>query len=462
MQDSSIVADRGLRVYMYALHAEAPGIETQEEAIAYLRSCGFAVNPHTRVCHGIEDVLEFWNEWQDRRDDLPYEIDGIVVKVNNLRQQAILGNVAKSPRWAIAFKFSSRKTETLLRGITYQVGRTGTITPVAELEPVLLSGSTISRATLHNEDFITELDLRIGDTVVVEKGGDVIPKVSGVVQEQRPDSTIPFRFTDRCPECASRLVRPEGEAAWFCENISCPAQVRGRIEHFAARTAMEIEGLGEAVVDTLVSEGLISSYADLYTLSEQRAKLVALDRFGERSVQNLLDAIDASRHRPLHRVIHALGIRFVGQTVARLLAEHFLSLQALKEADKDALLAVDGIGPKIAESVLRFFSVERTALLVDELIAATVTSRMEPIQNNHLAFFEGKTFVITGTLSNYSREEAKALVLKYGGKVTGSVSKKTDVLVAGEAAGSKLDKAQTLDIAILSEEEFIAQLPESP
>ncbi|PLX25292.1 MAG: DNA ligase, partial [Ignavibacteria bacterium] len=316
MQDSSIVADRGLRVYMYALHAEAPGIETQEEAIAYLRSCGFAVNPHTRVCHGIEDVLEFWNEWQDRRDDLPYEIDGIVVKVNNLRQQAILGNVAKSPRWAIAFKFSSRKTETLLRGITYQVGRTGTITPVAELEPVLLSGSTISRATLHNEDFITELDLRIGDTVVVEKGGDVIPKVSGVVQEQRPDSTIPFRFTDRCPECASRLVRPDGEAAWFCENISCPAQVRGRIEHFAARTAMEIEGLGEAVVDTLVSEGLISSYADLYTLGEQRAKLVALDRFGERSVQNLLDAIDASRHRPLHRVIHALGIRFVGQTVA--------------------------------------------------------------------------------------------------------------------------------------------------
>ncbi len=462
MQDSSIVADRGLRVYMYALHAEAPGIETQEEAIAYLRSCGFAVNPHTRVCHGIEDVLEFWNEWQDRRDDLPYEIDGIVVKVNNLRQQAILGNVAKSPRWAIAFKFSSRKTETLLRGITYQVGRTGTITPVAELEPVLLSGSTISRATLHNEDFITELDLRIGDTVVVEKGGDVIPKVSGVVQEQRPDSTIPFRFTDRCPECASRLVRPDGEAAWFCENISCPAQVRGRIEHFAARTAMEIEGLGEAVVDTLVSEGLISSYADLYTLGEQRAKLVALDRFGERSVQNLLDAIDASRHRPLHRVIHALGIRFVGQTVARLLAEHFLSLHALKEAGKEALLAVDGIGPKIADSVLRFFSVKRTALLVENLIEANVTSRMEAIQNNHLAFFEGKTFVITGTLSNYSREEAKALVLKYGGKVTGSVSKKTDVLVAGEAAGSKLDKAQTLDIAILSEEEFIAQLPESP
>lgn len=462
MQDSAVVAERGLRVYMYALHADTPEIITQADAIDFLRRSGFAVNPHTQVCKSIEDVLNFWRTWEVQRDSLPYEIDGVVVKVNDIAQQSRLGSVAKSPRWAIAFKFSSRKAETTLREITYQVGRMGTITPVAELEPVPLSGSTISRATLHNEDFITDLDLRIGDTVIIEKGGDVIPKVSGVRQDLRAERSAAFRFTERCPDCGTALVRPEGEAAWFCENISCPAQIRGRIDHYATRTAMDIEGLGEAVVDVLVSAGLITSYADLYSLQAHREQLTTLNRFGERSVQKLLEAIESSKDRSLDRVIHALGIRFVGRTVARQLAEHFLSLQALREADTDALLAVDGIGPRIAESVIRFFTTDRTTALVDAIIAAGVTSSMQVTKQASLSFFEGRTFVITGTLSAYTRDEAKALVQKFGGKVTGSVSNNTDVLLAGESAGSKLDKAQALGVTVISEDEFIAQLPDSP
>jgi DNA ligase (NAD+) len=461
LQDSAVVAARNLHAYMYSLIAPIPEIKTQSGAMAFMRSCGFFVNPHTRLCHSIDEVLAFREDWQERREELPYEIDGVVVKVDDIRQQEELGSVSRSPRWAIAFKFAARRAETLLENIIVQVGRTGTITPVAQLRPVLLSGSTISRATLHNEDFIRELDLHVGDTVIIEKGGDVIPKVTDVVREHRPESTAPFHFPVRCPVCASPLQRPEGEAAWFCENIFCPAQVRGRIAHFASRGAMDIEGLGEAVVDMLVSGKYISSYADLYTLPVHRAELVELERFGEKSVDNLLAGIEASKSRTLDRVIYALGMRFVGQTVARLLASRAQSLPGLENMTADDLETIDGIGPRIAASVVRFFEDESTRTLVHRLIDAGVAPEIRSPAADHLPWFEGRTFVLTGSLSRLTREEARESIERHGGKVTASVSKKTDIVVAGEAAGSKLEKALQLGITVVDEDAFLKQLPGS-
>jgi DNA ligase (NAD+) len=461
MQDSSAVARRRLQAYMYSLIGAVPGVETQHGALEYMRRCGFSVNPHTRLCDTIDEVIEFWRTWQEARDELPYEIDGIVVKVDDLRQQEELGNVARSPRWAIAFKFAARQARTVLERIEVQVGRMGTITPVAHLRPVPLSGSTISRATLHNEDFIRELDLHLGDTLLIEKGGDVIPKVTGVVRDQRPADARPFRFPSDCPACGSLLHRPEGEAAWFCDNLRCPAQIRGRIEHFASRGAMDIEGLGEAVIDTLVDHGFIETYADLYSLAGHREEMEALDRFGRKSVENLLAGIEESKSRPLDRVVHALGIRFVGQTVARLLAMHFRSLSALEAADEDALVAIDGVGPRIASTVIRFFRDEETRALVHRLIGAGVTARSESRDHEEHAYFTHRTFVLTGTLARMTRDEARAHIERFGGKVSGSVSKNTDVVVAGEAAGSKLDKARRLGITVIDEDTFLAQLPES-
>ncbi|MCB2204311.1 NAD-dependent DNA ligase LigA [bacterium] len=461
LQDSSVVASRNLRAYMYSLIGDIPQVRTQGEAMEYMRRCGFSVNPHTKLCDSVDDILEFWRHWQEHRDELPYEIDGVVVKVNALRQQEELGSVARSPRWAIAFKFAARQAETVLEAIEVQVGRMGTITPVAHLTPVPLSGSTISRATLHNEDFIRDLDLHIGDTVVIEKGGDVIPKVTDVRRDQRPVDAQPYAFPKHCPVCASELQRPEGEAAWFCENLLCPAQIRGRIEHFASRGAMDIEGLGESVVDVLVDSGLITTYADLYRLHEQREALEQLERFGQKSVDNLLTGIEESKQKPLERVIHALGIRFVGQSVARLLAQHFRSLDALERADTEELVAVDGIGPRIADTVQHFFREEATRSLVRQLIDAGVTHEMADDAREEHPFFSGKTFVLTGTLTSMTRDDARGLIERYGGKVTGSVSKKTDAVLAGASAGSKLEKAEKLGIAIIDEDRFLAELPES-
>lgn len=462
LQDSSIVASRGLHFFAYSLIGDAAGVTSQSEAMAWLRQAGFPVSPHAKVCPAIEDVIDFWRYWEEHRDTLPFDIDGVVVKVNELRRQAQLGTVAKSPRWAIAFKFAARQASTLLENIVFQVGRMGTITPVAALRPVHLAGSTISRATLHNEDFIRELGLRLGDTVTIEKGGDVIPKVTAVDLTQRPEKAEEFHFITSCPACGTGLVRPEGEAAWFCENMECPAQVRARIEHFASRSAMDIEGLGEAVVDVLVERGFVRSYADLYALDAQRDALVQIDRFGEKSVTNLLAGIEASKSRSFDRVLHALGIRFVGQGVARLLAMHFRSFARMMDAEPAEMLTIDGVGPRIAESVRRFFQDSHTRELVRRLVSCGVTSEMpEHAESERLPFFEGRTFVLTGALSRFTRDQAKDIIERHGGKVTGSVSKKTDMVLAGEDAGSKLEKAVALGVPLLTEEEFMMQLPET-
>lgn len=460
LQDPKIVAQRPLKFYAYFLRAEGIKLTSHYENLRLLKELGFPVNEHARLCHTINEVIEYWKEWEERREDLPYDIDGVVVKVDSLRQQDLLGATAKSPRWAIAFKFTARKKETVLKDIVLQVGRVGTITPVAELEPVFVGGTTVSRATLHNEDYIKELDIRIGDTVVVEKGGDVIPKVSEVVKEKRKPGAKPFQMPRTCPECKSTITRPEGEANYYCNNTECPAQVKARIEHFAHRGAMDIEGLGEAVVEQLVNLGFVSNYADLYDLHKKKAKLVELERWGEKSVQNLLEAIEQSKQKSFARVLFALGIRHVGSGVAQLLVKHFPSLDALMHARKEELEQIQGIGPQIAGSVYEFFRDKHNRAIVERLRKAGL--RMEetiPKAAKSSPVF-GKTFVLTGTLSSMTREEAKEKIESLGGIVGSSVSKNTDYLVVGEEAGSKLDKAKKLGVATLSEEEFLAMIGE--
>ncbi len=458
MQDSALVAARGLRIFVYSLLGVENVVHSQDAAFAALRAAGFAVNPHARLCGGVEELLAFIEQWEAGRDTLPYDIDGVVIKVNEFALQDTLGAIAKSPRWAIAYKFTARKAATVLRGITFQVGRTGAVTPVAELEPVPLAGSTISRATLHNEDFVRQLDLRIGDRVFIEKGGDVIPKVSGVDTEARPPEAEPFVFTRECPSCGTGLYRAEGDAAWFCGNPVCPAQVRARIEHFASRAAMDIEGLGEAVVDTLVARGLLDSFADLYDLHEHRGTLEAIDRFGEKSVAKLLDGIEASKSRPFDRVLYAIGIRFVGEGTARLLARALPSFELLRAADAVTLAAVSGVGPRIADSIVRYFADPHSRTLVDRLIARGVTAEADTQDAVLDPFFAGRTFVLTGTLTRFTRDEARAEIERRGGKVSGSVSARTAHVIAGAEAGSKLEKARALGIPVLTEEEFLSRI----
>ncbi|MFN0159576.1 MAG: NAD-dependent DNA ligase LigA [Bacteroidota bacterium] len=452
LQDPKIVAGRAIRFFAYSLFASGGHLASHSENLKVLGKLGFSVNAHARLCSSIDEVIEYWKTWESKRDTLPYDIDGIVVKVDSLEQQQTLGNIAKSPRWAIAFKFASRKAETLLKGITLQVGRVGTITPVAELQPVFVGGSTVSRATLHNVDYITELDLRVGDTVIVEKGGDVIPKVSRVVQEKRPKETTPFSMPRTCPECGSRIYRAEEEANYFCENSECPAQVKGRIEHFARRGAMDIEGLGEAAVEQLVGLGLIKNYADIYSLHKHKESLVSIERWGEKSAQNLLDAIEQSKKQQFHRVLFALGIRHVGTGVAQLLSEHFDSIDALAEADEEALQSVSGLGPRIATSVKHFFAEKHNREIIKKLKGAGLTLTATTTRTR--GTLSGKTFVLTGTLPAFSRDEAKRIIEQHGGKVASGVSKNITYVLAGEDAGSKLAKAESLGIAIINEKEF--------
>ena len=456
LQDPKLVAVRPMKMFAYALYAPRAKLKSHYDNLQLLRRLGLLVNEHTRKCKTIDEVIEFWKRWEENRDTLPYDIDGVVVKVDSLDHQERLGNIAKSPRWAIAFKFTSRKAQTRLRDIVLQVGRVGTVTPVAELEPVFLGGTTVSRATLHNLDYIRDLDLRIGDTVVVEKGGDVIPKVSAVVESMRPKGTRLFEMPKTCPECGSRIYRPEGEANFFCENSECPAQVRGRIEHFAQRGAMDIGGLGEAVVEQLVSLGLVKSFADLYTLYRHKDTLVALDRWGEKSTQNLLDAIERSTKQPFHRVLFALGIRHVGAGVAQLVADHFPSIAKLQDATEEDLQTVSDIGPKIAESIVNFFREKHNREVIRKLKGAGLTLEMSASRER--GKLSDTTFVITGTLPTYSREEVKQLIEQHGGRVASSVSKNVTHLLVGEDAGSKLAKAKQLGIPVLSEEELVALL----
>ncbi len=452
MQDPKIVASRPIKMFAYFLIGPGAKLESHSKNLETLRSLGLPVNEHWRKCKSIDEVIEFWKEWEAKRDSLPFDIDGTVIKVNSLEQQMTLGSIAKSPRWAIAFKFTSRKAETVLNDIILQVGRVGTITPVADLQPVFVGGTTVSRASLYNMDYINDLGLRIGDTVIVEKGGDVIPKVSEVIMSKRPKGTTAYKMAAKCPECNSPLFKPEGEVNYYCENSECPAQVKGRLEHFAMRGAMDIEGLGEAVVEQLVGLGWVKNCADLYSLHQHRKEMIELDRWGEKSTQNLLDAIEESKKRPFHRVLFALGIRHVGQGVAQLLTENFLSINKLQAANEEDLQTTNGIGPQIAESVVRFFKEKHNRDLIKRLQDAGLT--LTATTSKKKGKLSGLTFVLTGTLPTYSREEAKQLIEKNGGKVASSVSNNVQYVLVGDDAGSKLDKAKKLGIVTISENEL--------
>jgi len=453
LQDPKTVAQRPLNFVAYNLRSENADLLSHHDNLLKLKNLGFPVSKHTRVCNSLDDVITYWKEWEDRREELPYDIDGIVVKVDSLLQQRRLGSIAKSPRWAIAFKFAARKAETILNGIRLQVGRVGTITPVADLQPVFLGGTTVSRATLHNEDYIKELDIRVGDTVVVEKGGDVIPKVSGVVAEKRPSGTRRFAMPRECPECGSRLLRPEGEANYYCENSQCPAQVKGRIGHFAHRGAMDIEGLGEAIIEQLTTLGFLKNAVDIYDLHLRRKELLKLERWGEKSVQNLLDAIEESKKKPFARVLFSVGIRHVGAGIAQTIAHNFRSMDRLMDASLEDLEAVQGIGPRIAESIFHFFRDKNNRKLVGRLHEAGVTLQEKALANA-IPSLSGKKFVLTGSLSSMTREEAKEKITELGGIVATGVSQNIDFVVAGDEPGSKYEKAKNLGIQILTENEF--------
>ena len=428
--------------------------DTHYESLKLLRSLGFPVNEHSRLCKNIGEVIDFCNEWGAKRESLPYDIDGVVIKVNSIRQQNILGAVAKSPRWAIAYKFEAKKAITKLNDITLQVGRVGTITPVAELEPVLLAGSTISRATLHNESFIQVNDIRVGDYVWIEKGGDVIPKVVSVELSKRENKLPPFFMPKNCPVCNSALVKSDEEAAYYCENYECPAQVKARITHFASRDAMDIEGLGEAVVEQLVDNKFITNIADIYDLKLKYNELISLERQGEKSISNLLDSIEASKIKPFSKILFGLGIRFVGSGNAKLLASYFKNIESMMKVTIAELENIYEIGPRIANSVYHFFGDKKNIKLINRLQKAGLNF-VEEQKKGSSNIFAGKTFVLTGELENMTREEAKEIIENHGGKVTSSVSKKTNFVLLGQNPGSKYDKALKLNITILSKDEFL-------
>ncbi len=460
MQDPRIVAKRPLNIFLYSLISTDEEFKSQNENLQILKKLGFNVNPEFKWCKNIEEALTECHSLEEKRDSLEYEIDGAVIKVNSLRQQKILGNIAKSPRWAVAYKFKAKQAYTRINKITWQVGRIGTITPVAELEPVLLSGSTISRATLHNFDEITRKDIREGDKVVIEKGGDVIPKVVKVVESERLKNSKPVKPPEKCPVCGTPLFKPEGEVAYYCENSECPAQIKGRLEHFASRGAMDIEGLGEALIDLFVDKGLLVTYADIYDLKEKKTELVDIERLGEKSVNNLLKAIEESKKQPFAKVLFAIGIRYVGAGAAKKLTDHFLNMDKLISASEEEISEIHEIGPSISKSVKEFSSNQTNLHIINRLKGHGLNfeTKRKKIKQS---FFTDKTFVLTGALSNFSREEASDRIVKFGGKVTSSVSKKTDYVIAGENAGSKLNKAEKLGVKIIKEENFIEQLNEA-
>ncbi len=458
MQDPKAVAQRPIRFFAFdLLFDDEDNTLTQQRKTELLKSFGLPANEYPRVCTNIDEVHEVIKEWDELRHSLPYETDGVVIKINqsNLRDQ--LGTTSKFPRWAISYKFEAEQAATVINDITLQVGRLGTITPVAELEPVVLAGTTVKRASLHNEDEIHRKDIRIGDTVVVEKAGEIIPQVISVVNPEREKRSPEFEFPKTCPACDTELIKYEGEVAWRCINPECPPQVRIKIEHFAARDALDIEGLGESVVDQLVSEKLISNYADLYDLKLEQ--IIPLERMAEKSAQNLIDGIAKSKEQPFEKVLYAIGIRFVGKTVAKDLAGAFKNIENLKTATEEELLAVDSIGPRIAESVINFFENETNLKIITRLQEAGLQFEMEEkeLASNIL---EGKKVVITGTLPTLSRNEAKELIEKHGGKTASSVSKNTNFVLAGESAGSKLTKAQDLGVEVWDEEKLRNELNE--
>ena len=445
--DPRITARRRLDFFAYGLLVEGRTIfDRHSEALKALQIAGFKVNPNHRLVHSIDEVWKFIGEWEAERDFLPYETDGIVVKVDRIGLQKELGYTGKAPRWAIAYKYAAHSGETQIEDIQVQVGRTGKLTPVAWLKPVPIGGTTVSRATLHNMDEIDRLGVRIGDWVQVERGGDVIPKVVKVL-EDRPRGHKHFHMPERCPVCGGHVVRAEGEADHRCVNANCPAKLRESIRHFASRGVMNIEGMGDALVNQLVETGLVKDVADIYKLTE--ADLLKLERMGKKSVQNILSEIENSKRLPLERVIYGLGIRFVGERTAQFLAEHFGSLEALIKASEEELQEVNEIGPSVSASIREFFDEPKNVELVKRLEAAGLRFKGEKKQR--ATTLAGKTFVLTGTLERHTRDQAKKLIEDAGGKVAGSVSKKTDYVIAGTEAGSKLDKARELGVTVIDE-----------
>jgi DNA ligase (NAD+) len=454
--DPRVTASRGLDLFVYSIaHLQGASVASQWEALQKLRGWGLKTNPASRLCRGLEEVLAYCEEWREKRDTLPYEIDGVVVKVNSFALQDELGFTSKFPRWAIAYKYPARQATSVVDAIEVYVGRTGKITPVAMLEPVFLGGVTVTRVTLHNEEEVARKDVRRGDTVIVERGGDVIPKVVGVVEAKRPAGAEPWTPPSRCPVCGAELVKPEGEVDRRCPNSSCPAQIEQRLQHYASRSAMDIEGLGDVLVHQLVERGLVRSFADLYPLTEEQ--LVELERMAEKSAQNVLGQIEASKRRELHRLVFGLGIRFVGERAARLLARHFRSLDAIARASVDDIDTIYEIGPVVARSVADWFAEDKNRELVRRLADAGVNTK-EADEAEVSQAFQGQQFVLTGALATMTRDEAKAAIEARGGRVTSAVSKKTAYVVAGRDPGSKRDRAEELGVEVLDEEAFKAKL----
>ncbi|HMS64134.1 MAG TPA: NAD-dependent DNA ligase LigA [Ignavibacteria bacterium] len=454
MKDTTVVASRALNFYSYFIYSDEVKISSHFESITLLKDLKFPVNNFYKKVSNIDEVKLFCDEIEKIRDSLPYDIDGVVVKINSIEQQEILGSVSRSPRWAIAYKFKAKETETKILSIVCQVGRIGTITPVANLQPVFLAGSTISRATLHNFDEIKRKDIREGDFVKIEKGGDVIPKVLEVILNKRSKNSKPFSVPDKCPVCSTKLEKPEEEVYYYCPNYNCPAQVQGRIEHFVHRNAMEIEGLGESIIEIFLSNGFMNNYADIYDLHLKKDEILKLERFGQKSVENILAAIEESKQKPFDKVLFALGIRHVGERSAKLLAKNFKTIENLMNASEEEIQRIHEIGPRIAQSVSSFFRDKKNIILINKLRNAGLKMETEHSQLKENDNFKNKTFVLTGTLENYKRDEVQKIIEDHGGRVSSSVSKKTDYVLAGEEAGSKLEKAKELGVKILSEKEF--------
>jgi DNA ligase (NAD+) len=460
--DPKIAASRRLDVFLYGIGniSESSEIESHSEGLDYLDRLGFKTNHERNKCASVDEVIEYVNSWVEKRPHLPYEIDGIVIKVDSYAHQAALGTTAKSPRWAIAYKFPAEEVFTTLLDIELSVGRTGVITPTAILEPVKVAGTTVQRASLHNEDLIREKDIKLGDKVVIKKAGDIIPEVVNVLADQRTGEEVEFHMPTHCPECESELVRFEGEVALRCINPKCPAQLREGLIHFVSRVAMNIEGLGEKVISQLFAEKLIADVADIYKLT--REQLLALERMGEKSATNLIKAIEISKDNSLEKLLFGLGIRHVGAKAAKTLAQQFGTMDKLAAATKEDLIAVNEIGDKMADSIVAFFEKEEAVELINELIAAGVNMEYKgsrPVSaENSDSIFAGKTVVLTGKLERLSRNEAKDKIEALGGNVAGSVSKKTHLVIAGVEAGSKLTKAQELGIEVWDEEKLLVEL----
>lgn len=451
--DSNIAAQRPLDIFVFEiLRGDEAVFNKQDEAFSRLQDLGFkTVAPH--IFKEIEDVIIFCDQMISKRHDLPYEIDGLVVKVNEYEYRQGLGNTAKSPRWAIAYKFPAELSETVLREIQVQVGRTGVLTPLAVFDPVTVAGSTIAKATLHNQDYIDEKDIRIGDHILVQKAGDVIPAVVRVVMDKRSGETHKFHLPDKCPICDTKVIRNPGEVALRCPNETCPAKLRRNIIHFVSRAGMNIDGVGESIIDQLIEANFIKDVSDLYTLKDHKDEIILLERMGEKSVENMLDAIEASKSNDVYRLISGLGIPLIGEKAAKVLAANFGHLDQIMTASKEAITQIEEFGDKMAMTLMAYFEDDANREVIDALrsYGLNFSSELKAVQGG---LFEGKTIVVTGTLTSFTREEIKALIEKHGGKAAGSVSKKTDFVVVGENAGSKADKARSLGVEIISEADF--------